>query len=80
MDITDKLLEFRNIVRFLWNQHFRLHEDEPYGWDKHEAFEPVYEALFDALVLWRLPSGATPIPQCLSGSREKFGVKAKLYT
>jgi len=69
MDITDHILKFRNTVRFLWNEHFRGDSQNIQNWDRHEVFIPVYDALFEATVLFDLPSGSRLIPEVSGDDR-----------
>jgi hypothetical protein len=61
MDLTDRINEFREAARHLWNTHFR-HDAKNQDWDLHDAFSEVYVALFNALVRYNLPDTAPSIP------------------
>ncbi len=83
MDITNRFLKFREAVRHLWNVYFYVDAQRDQDWDLRDAFSVAYVALFEAIVMYRLPEGALPIAhlwdadttvldcyQVSSGSRE----------
>jgi hypothetical protein len=61
MDITDRFMKFREAVRHLWNVHFSDDATRDQDWDLRDAFSVAYVALFNAMVMHRLPKSALPI-------------------
>ena len=61
MDITNRFLEFREAVRHLWNVYFCEEALRDQDWDLRDAFSVAYVALFNAMVTYRLPQGASTI-------------------
>ena len=62
MDITDRMQEFREASRHVWNLHFRHDAAQNQDWDLRDAFSEVYVSLFNAIVRFRLPDSAPSIP------------------
>jgi len=61
MNITNRFLDFREAVRHLWNVYFHEEALRDQDWDLRDAFSLAYVALFEAMVMYRLPDGALPI-------------------
>jgi len=67
VDLTERLFQFRNLIRFIWNQHFRLEPVEKPDCPRDEIFQPIYSSLFDGMVLWGLPAEARMVSDSLAG-------------
>ena len=62
MIITDRIENFREAARHIWNLHFRQEAVRNQNWDLRDAFSEVYVALFKAMVCFDLPGQAPCIP------------------
>jgi hypothetical protein len=69
MDITNHFLQFREAVRHLWNVHFCEEALRDQDWDLRDAFSDAYVALFNAMVTYRLPQGASTIAHLWDADR-----------
>ena len=61
IDITSRFQEFRVAVRHLWTVNFCVDALRDQDWDLRDAFSMAYVALFEVMMMYRLPDGALPI-------------------
>ncbi len=62
MNITERINDFREAARHVWNTHFRHEAEQNQDWDLRDAFSEVYVALFNSIVRVALPDSAPSIP------------------
>src|SRR5688572_1511044 len=57
-DVTERMQNFRECARHIWNTHFQVEAKGRQDWDLHDHFEEAAWTLFRGLVLHGLDVGA----------------------
>lgn len=60
-DITDRIQNYRECVRHIWNTHFRAEAEQRQDWDLRDEYCDAALILFRALVLHGLDVGETEL-------------------